>query len=117
MCCHTEIEVVDQSFYLTRSQYTDTQPASPRADFTMPGVTGMTQPRKGSMAKAGIEPRSATLEADTLLRGQRGSLLTRGQKAASVIILANPILISQSLMGVNSPGFFFLTLRENSIES
>ena len=25
-CCHTEIEVADQSFYLTQSQYTDTRP-------------------------------------------------------------------------------------------
>ena len=24
MCCHTEIEVTDQTFYLTQSQYTDT---------------------------------------------------------------------------------------------
>ena len=24
-CCHTEIEVVDQTFYLTQSQYTDTR--------------------------------------------------------------------------------------------
>ena len=28
-CCHTEIEVADQSFYLTQSQYTDTGPTSP----------------------------------------------------------------------------------------
>ena len=25
-CCHTEIEVADQMFYLTQSQYTDTGP-------------------------------------------------------------------------------------------
>ena len=25
-CCHTEIEVADQTFYLTQSQYTDTGP-------------------------------------------------------------------------------------------
>ena len=29
-CCHTEIEVADQTFYLTQSQYTDTGPTSPR---------------------------------------------------------------------------------------
>ena len=27
-CCHTEIEVGDQTFHLTRSQYTDTGPTS-----------------------------------------------------------------------------------------
>ena len=31
-CCHTEIEVADQTFYLTQSQYTDTGPTSPSAD-------------------------------------------------------------------------------------
>ena len=28
-CCHTEIEVADQTFHLTQSQYTDTGPTSP----------------------------------------------------------------------------------------
>ena len=28
-CCHTEIEVEDQTFHLTQSQYTDTGPAVP----------------------------------------------------------------------------------------
>ena len=37
-CCHTEIEVADQTFYLTQSQYTDTGPTSPRADPIMPGA-------------------------------------------------------------------------------
>ena len=57
-CCHTEIEVADQTFYLTQSQYTDTRLTSPSADPTMPGawqgshwsanfeVTGMTRPGK-----------------------------------------------------------------------
>ena len=31
-CCHTEIEVADPIFYLTRSQYTDTGPTGPSAD-------------------------------------------------------------------------------------
>ena len=55
-CCHTEIEVVDPTFYLTQSQYTDTGPTSPSADPITPGawqgshwsanfwVTGMTRP-------------------------------------------------------------------------
>ena len=37
-CCHTEIEVADQTFYLTQSQYTDTGPTSPSADSIMPGA-------------------------------------------------------------------------------
>ena len=31
-CCHTEIQVADQTFYLILSQYSDTAPTSPRAD-------------------------------------------------------------------------------------
>ena len=57
-CCHTEIEVADQTFYLTRSQYTETEPTSPSADPTTLGalqgshwsanvsITGMTWPGK-----------------------------------------------------------------------
>ena len=53
-CCHIEIEVADQSFYLTQSQYTDTGPTSPSTDPIMPGawqgshwvVTGMTRSGK-----------------------------------------------------------------------
>ena len=36
-CCHSEIEVADQTFYLTQSQYTGTGPTSPSADPIMPG--------------------------------------------------------------------------------
>ena len=57
-CCHTEIEVADQTFHLTQSQYTDTRPTSPSTDPITPGtwqgshwsanfeVTGVTRPRK-----------------------------------------------------------------------
>ena len=38
MCCHTEIEVADQTFHLTQSQYTDTGLTSPSADPIMPGA-------------------------------------------------------------------------------
>ena len=38
MCCHTEIEVADQTVHLTQSQYTDTRPTSPSADPMMPGA-------------------------------------------------------------------------------
>ena len=66
-CCHTEIEVADQTFHLTQSQYTDTGPTSPSADPITPGarqgshwsanfeVTGVTRPRK-TPAQAGFEP-------------------------------------------------------------
>ena len=37
-CCHTEIEVADQTFYPTQSQYTDTGPTSPSADPIAPGA-------------------------------------------------------------------------------
>ena len=37
-CCHTEIEVADQTFYLTQSQYTDTGPTSYSADLITPGA-------------------------------------------------------------------------------
>ena len=37
-CCHTEIEVVDQTFHLTQSQYTDTGQTSPSTDPITPGA-------------------------------------------------------------------------------
>ena len=64
-CCHTEIEVADQTFYLTQSQYTDTGPTSPSADPITPGrvATGVPifeslvrlDPEK-ILAQAGFEP-------------------------------------------------------------
>ena len=57
-CCHTEIGIAHQTFYLTQSQYTDTKPTSLSTDLTTPAawlgsqcsatykVTGMIQPRK-----------------------------------------------------------------------
>ena len=75
-CCHTEIEVADQTFYLTQSQYTDTRPTSPSADPIMPGawqgshwsanfeVTGMTRPRKDPGA-SGIRTRDLPLSRRT----------------------------------------------------
>ena len=38
ICYHTEIEVADQTFCLSQSQYTDTQPTSPGADPMMAGT-------------------------------------------------------------------------------
>ena len=37
-CCHTEIEVTDPTFYLTKSQYTDTEPTGPSTDPITPGA-------------------------------------------------------------------------------
>ena len=75
-CCHTEIEVADQTFCLTQSQYTDTGPISPSADPRTPGawqgshwsanfeVTGMTRPRKNPGA-SGIRTRDLPLSRRT----------------------------------------------------
>ena len=97
MCCHTETEVEDQTRYLTQSQHTDTRSTSPSADPISPGawqdshwstnlkVTGMTPPSKQSTAKAGIELRSAVLEADTFIpRPMRRTLLL----TAAVLLLS-----------------------------
>ena len=74
-CCHAEIEVADQTFHLTQSQYTDTGPTSPSADPITPGawqgshrsanfsVTGMT---KKSRRKRDSNPGSSVLEVDAL---------------------------------------------------
>ena len=37
-CCHTEIQVADQTVHLTQSQYADAGPASPCADPIPPGA-------------------------------------------------------------------------------
>ena len=78
MYCHTEVEVADQTFYLTQSQYTDTGPTSPRAD---PITTGACQgnhwsanvkslewldPEKKSRLQRDSNPGSSALEADAL---------------------------------------------------
>ena len=78
-CCHTEIEVADQTFYLTQSQYTDTGLTSPSADPMSPGawqgshwsanfeVTGMTRPRKSPVV-SGIRTRDLPLSRRTPTR-------------------------------------------------
>ena len=86
-CCHT-IEVADQTFYLTQSQYTDTGPTSPTADpivyCQVPGrvATGVPifkslvwlDPEK-ARRKRDVNPGSFTLEADALTtRPMRRSL-------------------------------------------
>ena len=61
-CCHTEIEVANQTFHLTQSQYTDTGPTSPSTDPITPG----------RVANWDSNPGSSALEADALPLGQRG---------------------------------------------
>ena len=77
-CCHTEIEVAAQTFYLCQSQYTDTGPTSPSTDPVMPGAcrvaTGVPilkslvrlDPEKIATQMRESNPESAALEADVL---------------------------------------------------
>ena len=77
-CCHTEIEVADQTFRPTQSQFTDTGPTSPSTDPITPGawhdshrsanfeVTCMTRPRKKARREQDSNPGSSALEADAL---------------------------------------------------
>ena len=37
-CCHTEVEAIDPTVYLTQLQYTDIGPTSPSADPITPGA-------------------------------------------------------------------------------
>ena len=37
-CCHTDMEVADQTFHLIQSQYTDTRPTCPSTCTIMPGT-------------------------------------------------------------------------------
>ena len=75
MVCHTEIEVTDQTFYLTQSQYTDSGPISPSADhITSEAWQGShwsdnhwyNDPVKSPRGKKESNPRSAALEVDAL---------------------------------------------------
>ena len=71
-CCHTEIEVADQTFYLNQSQYTNTGPTNQSTDPITPGtyqgshwsanflVTGINRPRKNPVA-SGIRTQDLSL--------------------------------------------------------
>ena len=76
-CWHTEIEVADQTFYLTQSQYTDIGPTSPSADPITPsaGRVAIGVPIFKSLVwldpekfcrKRDSNPDSSTLETDAL---------------------------------------------------
>ena len=73
-CCHTQIEVAEQTFHLTQSRYTDTGPTSPSTDPITSGSWQGSQflshwydstPEK-SRRKRDSNPGSSTLEADAL---------------------------------------------------
>ena len=79
-CCHPEIEFWNPTFYLTQSQYADTNPTSPTTDPVMPGngsvasgvpifLSSMTPPgwklHRDSGERGGTEPKSADPEVDT----------------------------------------------------
>ena len=118
-CCHTEIEVADQTFYLTQSQYTDTGPTSPSADPTTPGawqgshwsanfeVTGMTRPRKNPVA-SGIRTRDLPLSRRTpyhkaneaVYSGERHSLYHFTNQAVPCYCLFAGCLTSQQHVSV-----------------
>ena len=77
-CCHTEIEVTDQTFHLIQSLYTDTRPTSASADPIPPGawqgshwsanclVTGNDSTPEKSRRKRDSNPGSSALEADAV---------------------------------------------------
>ena len=106
-CYHTEIEVADQTFYLTQSQYTDTGPTSPSADPITPGawqgshwnanfeVTGMTRPRKKSRRKRDSNPGSSSLEVGALPLGQRGG---DRERTGGDVCRAYALILSASIL-------------------
>ena len=77
-CCHTKMEVADQTFSLTQSHYTDTGSTSPSADPMTLGpwqgshwspnyeVMVWIHPEKSPRRKWEANPGSAPLEADAL---------------------------------------------------
>ena len=83
-CCHTEIEVTDQTCYLAIARFTDTGPTNPSDDPIMPSarqggpwsahcdVTGMTVPGKQTQDEGRKESRPAALTAGTPPLGQPG---------------------------------------------
>ena len=98
-CCHTEIQVADQTFHLTQSQYTDTGPTSPSTDpIITPGarqgshwsanvyVTSMTRPRK-NLSASGIRTRDLPLSRQTPQPlGQRGGFDKRTCSVRDVML-------------------------------
>ena len=70
-CCHTEIEVVDLTFHLTRSQYAATGLTIPSADPVTPGAWQGSHwydsTQEKSCHKHNFNTGSSTLDADALI--------------------------------------------------
>ena len=109
-CCHTEIEVADQTFYLTQSQYTDTGPTSPSADPITPGRVATGAPIFKSLvwldpekipAQAGFEP--------GIFRSRGRRLTTRPTRRLqrSVDIHYSSSVFPSSISGVHHVGWDF----------
>ena len=71
VCCHTEIEVADQTLSHPVTVY---WPGSHWS--TNFKVSGVTPPGKRPTAEVGVQPRSATLEVGAIPLGQQGSIFT-----------------------------------------
>ena len=65
-CCHTEIEVADQNFYLIQSQYTDTRLTSPSTDPITPGAWQGSHWSANFYVTSMTRPGSSAPEADAL---------------------------------------------------
>ena len=104
-CCHTEIQVADQTFQLTQSQYTDTGPTSPSTDPITPSawqgsllecnfeVTGMIRPPKNPGA-SGFEPGIFAFEVDALTtRPTRRCISGTGRLGREICATAEETLI------------------------
>ena len=90
-CCHTETEVTDPTFYLTQSQYTDTEPTSASTGTITPGawqgsqwsgncqVTGVAGPDNFSMGGGGWGGGEAGIEPNTGAAAVRRTSLPLGQ--------------------------------------
>ena len=87
VCSDTEIEVADQTFYLSQSQFTDIGPTSPRVDLLTPGAW------KGSACSASFKVTSMTTWKKVcresgirtlVCRARYGRLTTRPTRRSSV---------------------------------
>ena len=89
-CCYTEIQVADQTFYLTQSQYTDTGPTSPSADPIpqAPGrvATGVPIFKSLVLLDPGKIPAQAGFEAG-IFRSRGGRLTSRPTRRSRVCVI------------------------------
>ena len=99
--CHTESEVADQTFYLTRSQHTDTGPASPSADPITPG-SGMPilshwyDPTRKN-------PHSATLLQERLIAMRLGSWISVRQYCTTKLPQGSLLFLSAHIVYTKGP--------------